>query len=178
MKRTCLFLLILPLLATSCSGITRDRVLEAVSTTELETVEYTVKKIVKNDDSQWYTIGDRKLIFSVTAYLKAGVDLTALTPEDIEINDHFVKIKLPHAKLLSFNMPIEEAVVEYRQTDLLRFEYSAQERNSILAQGEASIRNDAGIMDNLIRDAENNATSILKTMLSSLGFDDIRIVFE
>ena len=48
------------------------------SMAELGTVEYTVTKIIKANDAAWYRYGDRKILFSSVAYLKAGIDMQEL----------------------------------------------------------------------------------------------------
>lgn len=45
---------------------------------ELGTSEYVLNKIIIAEDNQWYSIGDRKVVISMTASLKAGVDFLKL----------------------------------------------------------------------------------------------------
>ena len=61
------------LMLVGCSTIINEQAIEGrvrqmAETSELGTVEYTVKKIVKCDDQQRFTIGDRKILFQSTAY--------------------------------------------------------------------------------------------------------------
>ena len=93
---------------TSKEEMLQQRVQSMAASAELGTVEYTVKKIVKCDDKQTFAIGDRKTLFRSTAYLKAGVDLSGFTADNVQIDGKNVTVTLPHAKLLSFNMPAEE----------------------------------------------------------------------
>ena len=54
---------------------------------QLGLVEYRVRKIVKADDEgEWYKIGDRKILLSCTAYLKAGLDLTSFDMDDVDVD--------------------------------------------------------------------------------------------
>ena len=42
---------------------------------ELSTVQYTVQKVVSNNDESWRIFGDRKILFSFKAVIKAGIDM-------------------------------------------------------------------------------------------------------
>ena len=42
---------------------------------ELGTVQYTVQKVVSNSDETWQIFGDRKILFSFRAVIKAGIDM-------------------------------------------------------------------------------------------------------
>ena len=71
---------------TSKEEMLQQRVQSMAASAELGTVEYTVKKIVKCDDKQTFAIGDRKILFRSTAYLKAGVDLAGFTANNVQID--------------------------------------------------------------------------------------------
>lgn len=142
-------------------------------------MEYTVKKVIKASDVQWYTVGDRKILFTCTAYLKAGIDLGKLSDEDVIIDkaDKAVEVTLPHAKLLSINMPAEAVVLEYSSVSFFRSSFSAEERNELLKQGEADIIADVGNMG-ILADAESNASGFFSAMLYQLGFEKVTVKFE
>jgi DNA topoisomerase VI subunit B len=86
--------LFLALLATAGCSRRNDveemvkREVQAISEMrQLGLVEYRVRKIVKaNDEGEWYKIGDRKILLSCTAYLKAGLDLSSFSMEDVDID--------------------------------------------------------------------------------------------
>lgn len=170
------------LLLVSCTEPSvEDRVLTMVESAELGTVEYTVKKIVKAEDvGEWYKVGDRKILFSVTAYLKAGIDLDGFTKENVSVNEltNTISVTLPHARLLSFNMPAEEEKLEYQKYGTFRQEFSTGERNELLKQGEQSIREDENLINNMISSAEKHAEDFFKAMLSNLGYQNIEITFK
>jgi len=118
---------------------TTQREIEAISQMrELSLVEYRVRKIVKaNDEGEWYKIGDRKILLSCTAYLKAGIDLSGFSAENVDINrlDGSVTVTVPHAKLLSLDMPASEIREEYDHVTMLRHSVSAEGRNALLRHG-------------------------------------------
>ena len=76
MKRSALLLLLLLLAACSRGPSLRDQLTERLSslsnTAELGTVEYTVRKAVRaRDEGEWFKIGNRRILFSCTAHIKA-----------------------------------------------------------------------------------------------------------
>lgn len=156
-----------------------SKVAELTAMNELGTVEYKVTKVVKaSDDAKWYQFGDRKILFQCTAYLKAGIDLNDFDPSKIKIDENkkSAVVVLPKAKLLSFNMPADEARLAYEKVALTRFNFTAQERNQLLRQGEEDIRKDVPNMG-ILQDAEKNASSFFKSLLSQMGFESVTVKF-
>lgn len=176
------FYVIAGLLLVSCKGPSpEDRILSIAESAELGTVEYTVKKIIKaNDLGEWYKVGDRKILFSVTAFLKAGIDLGSFTKDNISIDEvtNTITLSLPHAKLLSFDMPAEQEKIEYQKYGTFRNEFSTAERTELLKQGEKDIRDDEALIKDLIASAERNAEDFFKAMLTNLGYSNIVVKFN
>lgn len=156
------------------------KMIELEQTTELGSVEYVVKKVIKaTDEAKWYQYGDRKILFGCTAYLKAGVDLSNFTNENVAIDEEqkSIVVTLPHAKLLSINMPPSETKLVYEQIPTFRGGFTAAESNGLLKQGEDAILEqveDLGIL----ADAEKNAKDFFRAMLAQMGFQAITIKFE
>ena len=168
------------LLLAGCSSkeeMLKQRVQSMAESAELGTVEYKVKKIVKTNDNQWYSIGDRKILFQSTAYLKAGVDLADFSTDDVQINGKNVTVNLPHAKLLSFNMPAEETETVFENYGFFRSRFNAEEQNHILELGETDIREAVPNLG-ILQDAEQNMTEIFTAMLSQMGYENIVINFK
>lgn len=167
---------LLALLATACSPSAKEaesRVVNLINMSELGTVEYTVQKMVKVDDQQKWSLGDRKILFSVTAYLKAGIDMSQV---EVEPDGKSVTVSLPHAKLVSFNMPAEEITTEFEHYGTLRSRFDADQQNMLLQQAEADIRNEVPNFG-ILEDAERNVTELLTAILRQMGYTDIDIKF-
>jgi hypothetical protein len=150
------------------------------SLTELGTVEYVISKIVKADDNAtWYKLGDRKILFSCKAILKAGIDLSNLAHNDIQTDydAKSISITLPKATLLSLNMKPEDITLVYEKTAITRASFSNQERDAILAQGEKDIRENVPTLG-ILTDAENNAKLFLESFLKQAGFTKINVEFK
>lgn len=147
---------------------------------ELGTVEYSVKKIIKADDSMdWYTIGDRKILFSCKATLKAGVKLDNFNSENVVINEEnkSAVVTLPHAELLTMNMSPDDIKLEYQNVGVFRSGFSAKERNALLEQGEANIKGSVEELG-IIKDAEKQATEFMVNLLTQIGFQSVTVKFE
>lgn len=177
-------IIIISILYCSCNNSIEKQIESKIQRitelSELGSVEYTVKKVIKaNDVGEWYKIGDRKILFNCTAYLKAGIDLDGLTMENFKIDSSKKEavITLPRAKLLSINMPTEETELVYDQISLLRSGFTAEERTMLLRQGEKDIVADIENIG-ILKEAENNITDFFKAMLSQMGFRSIIINFQ
>ena len=117
------------LVAASCGSRQRtaEQTLRELSAAgELVTCEYTVSKVIKADDMVPWKIGDRKILFSCNAYLKAGVDMAAYNPAKTVIDQEkkSVILVLPSPKVLSVNIPVEEIRLVYSRVTGLRDEFN------------------------------------------------------
>ena len=186
MKHTLIFVSVL-LLTAGCSREGTETLTDRLNSqfssmsemAELGTVEYTITKIVKANDEAVYKFGDRKIIFSSKATMKAGIDLADFSRQNISVDEKTksAMVTLPKPELLSFNMPPEDTHVVYQKIGMVRSNFSTAERLLLLTQGERAILND---IDNLgiMEDAEENARQFFVTMLTQVGFENITVKFQ
>lgn len=160
---------------------TVQREIEAITAMkQLSLVEYRVSKIVKADDEgAWYEIGDRKILLSCTAYLKAGVDLATFGPDDVDIDwtGKRVAVTIPHSTLLSLDMPASEIRLEYDHVTMLRQAFSAEERNALLRQGEKQIRDSVPSLG-ILEKADENARRFFESVFGKMGFETVEVSFR
>ena len=157
-----------------------EKMSQITDVAELGTVEYTVTKVVKaSDDASWYKVGNRKILFDCTAYLKAGIDMSKFDGTKVQVNEEkkSIVVTLPQAELLAFNMPPEKAKLVYENVSTFRSNFSAADRNHLLQLGEKNIREDVPNLG-ILKDAEKNASDFFKAMLGQLGFEIITVKFE
>jgi len=107
--RRCIYFLFILLISFSCNHkekVERKQLVPLLKQlSDLATVEYVVTKIIKaNDNKTWYKIGDRKILMSCKASLIAGIDLSKITEENINIRGNKITMILPRAKLLIVNI--------------------------------------------------------------------------
>ena len=179
--------LLLVLGLVSCKPSLEDSVKSEIQhvreSAELGTTEYTVRKVVsfkgEGKGIDYLKVGDRMIIFTCRAYLKAGVDLSELSMDDVKINEKkkAITIELPAVKLLSMNMPADEIVLNFEKVSLLRSEFTVEERNNFLQQGEAAIKEAVGTIG-ILDDAKKNTTDFFQAMFKQLGFETITINFK
>ncbi len=145
---------------------------------DLVTVEYVVTKIIKaNDNKTWYKAGDRKILMSCRAYLKAGIDLSAIKEENIQADGKSISIQIPPAKLISLNMPPEDIIVEYQEIDLFRSPFKAGERDALSAQAETQIRSSTEAMG-ILQAANANAKNLITGFLKRAGYTSVIITTQ
>ena len=145
---------------------------------DLATVEYVVTKIIKaNDDQTWYKFGDRKILMSCQATLKAGIDLSKIDQDKINISGEEISLVLPAAKLISISIKPEDIRTEYEDVGLLRSNFSVAEKDALLAQGEAQIKSSVNSLG-IIQTAETNASLFVTNFLTQLGYKKISISFQ
>jgi hypothetical protein len=143
---------------------------------ELATVEYSVTKIVSYKDVAWY--GDRKILFEAAATVKAGIDMNELADQDIKLEgDSGVTVSLPQPKILLFNMKPENMREIFNESGILRSDFSNQEKDGLLSQGEKDIRAKVAAMDILQR-AARNARILIESWLKKTGFSQVHVVFK
>ena len=160
---------------------TVQREVEAITAMkQLSLVEYRVSKIIKAyDEGSWYKIVERKILLSCTAYLKAGIDLATFSQEDVDIDwtGKRVSVTIPHATLLSLDMPASEIRVEYDHVTMLRQSFSAEERNTLLRQGEKQIRDSVPSLG-ILEKADENARRFFESVFQKMGFETVDVSFR
>jgi len=174
---------------SSCSNKQSKEITECVKEyagLELGTVEYSLKRIALfvNDSVRFFwkprKLGDRKFLFSIEATLTAGIDLSNFDPaKDIKINENNVTLNLPKASILWHSFPPEKIKFEFEGVSSYRSDFNVREINEIQKQCENSILRDEFIKKlGILKDAETNAKNYFQSVLSMMGFENIRINFE
>jgi hypothetical protein len=167
------------LFLNGCGKLARQKqqILALKTMNDLAVTEYTVTKIVKaNDNKTWYTIGDRKILLSCQATIKAGIDLSQLQEEDIVVKGKKITIYLPDPKLISFNIPPGNIKVEYEAVGFLRNEFSSAERDALMVQAENQIRNSMEELG-VFKSTKEHTLAFFANFLRRLGFEDIHLNF-
>lgn len=145
---------------------------------DLATVEYTLSKVVKaSDNGTWFKMGHRKIALSVQAYVKAGIDMGAIKEEQVLIEQDKIIIQLPHARLITLNIPPEEIKEEVESTGFFRDGFNNSEKEELLAQAEQNIRKSVDSLG-ILKTAEDNAVYFISNFLKRLGFTDVTVTFE
>ncbi len=144
---------------------------------ELATVEYTVTKIIKaSDNKTWFKLGDRKILMSCEAHIKAGIDLSLIRQEDFVVDGKNVQLMLPQPQVISLSIPPENIRIEYQQVNAFRDPFTGSERDALAVQAETQIRNSVESLG-ILKQAKANTSLFLNTYLKRLGYDNINISY-
>lgn len=175
-----LCLLLLPVLF-SCNNKQHDlsqTILTLKETGQLITTEYTLGKVIRaGDDKTWYKIGDRKIIITCEAYLKAGIDLQNIATGNFSVQSDSVVVTLPHARLFSLNIPPNKIQVAYEDIGAFRSVFSAAEREELVAQAEPQILSLADSLG-ILKTAENNAAIFMQHLFEEAGYIKTSVHFQ
>ena len=187
MKKAILpMILVAAVLLSSChrqekEGAWQQRIRQV---SELGTVQYTVQKVVSNSDETWQLFGNRKILFSFKAVIKAGIDMDKFDTESVRISvdkkhkTKSISLVLPQPEVLSYNICPDDVKVIYHQVSFLRTEYSNEERNAIETKGEMELKEDKELTDMILKDARQNAALFMEMLLRENGFTNVTITFK
>ena len=155
----------------------KPEVLSLKEMSDLATVEYTVTKIIKaNDNKTWFKVGDRKILMSCEATIKAGIDLSKLSKEDYSISDNAITIRLPQPHIVSLSIPPDKIKVEYQDIGVFRDPFKTQERDQLAAQAQAQINNSINELG-ILEQAKANTSLFVNRFLQQLGYTDVTITY-
>jgi hypothetical protein len=140
----------------------------------LETVVYSMEKIVTGTQESKYLprmlVGDRLLLI-VYGEVTAGVDLAALDPSQLEIEEKSVTLKLPEATVFSTRLDNARTRVYARETGLFTSPDPDLESE---ARREAERQMTQAALDGgILKSAALNARTTLTSLLNGLGFDAV-----
>jgi hypothetical protein len=137
------------------------------SLAQLVTVKYVLEKVVVLEDVKWY--GESRVLLVAHGIAKAGVDLSQLRPQDIEVSGQQVKIALPWATITDVYLDEKETRVIERTTGLLRAFDKDLEQNA-RRQAIDDIRRGA-FQSGIIQDANERARQQLVTLFQQMGYE-------
>lgn len=144
---------------------------------ELATVEYKLNKIVRVKDDSIF--GSRRLLIEAPATVKAGIDLSKIKSKDIIRRDKSITVYLPKPEVFDLIVDMKNVREVVNESGFLRSDFSPEEKNNYLRNGEKTIRDYIrnGKID-ILNVSVVNARLILAAWLKRLGYEDVEIVFQ
>jgi hypothetical protein len=140
----------------------------------LETVVYTVDKIVtgakENPIFPDFLAGDR-LLMLVHGEVIAGIDFTDLKPGDVRLNGKQIQLHLPAPQVFRTRIDSAKTRVYSRQTGLL-VPTDPNLETQVRQEAERQLQQ-AAMADGILRTAQQNAASTIRSLLQGLGFEKI-----
>ncbi|MGC1646927.1 MAG: DUF4230 domain-containing protein [Candidatus Sulfotelmatobacter sp.] len=140
----------------------------------LETVIYTMDKIVsgakENPVLPNFLAGDR-LLMLVHGEVVAGIDFSNLKPGDVSVDGRQIRLRLPPPQIFSTRIDSAKTRVYSRQTGLL-VPTDPDLETQVRQEAERQLQ-EAAMADGILRNAQQNAASTIKSLLQGLGFEKI-----
>ena len=146
------------------------------SLARLETIQYSVEKIIVADKGQAVLrslFGDR-MLFVAHGKVIAGVDLSKLKQSDLEIQNGHLKVNLPDPEIFIVNLDNEKSYVYDRETGL--FTKSDPNLETLARQAAETEILQAALGDGILDQARVNAEAYLLGFLNNLGFNSVVFV--
>jgi hypothetical protein len=137
---------------------------------QLSTVQYTIQKIVGLKEPK-EPLGEESILLIVQAVVKAGIDLSAMRPEDVTVRpDGAVVLRLPPPQILSVAIDEKETKVWDRQktwwTPWVPYSLDLERRARL--EGLESAKK-AALEMGILFQADKNAESSIRGLLGLAG---------
>jgi hypothetical protein len=140
----------------------------------LETVIYTMDKVVTGSKENLllpdFLAGDR-LLMLVHGEVVAGIDFSDLKPGDVRVDGRKIHIHLPAPQVFRTRLDSAKTRVYSRQTGLL-VPTDPNLETQVRQQAEQQLQ-EAAMADGVLRNAQQNAVSTIRSLLQGLGFESI-----
>lgn len=144
----------------------------------LATAEYLFTRIVKaSDKDTWYKVGNRKMLLSCTASVKAGIDFSKLQATQVSEEGKKVSVQLPPPQIFDLNIPPQSIKVAYTDVGVFRDAFSTTEVNAIMKQAESQIRRQLSALP-VLATARSNASAFVTRFLTAAGFNEVYVSFQ
>ena len=139
----------------------------------LESCRYNGQVIVRGDTSGVLPVwlaGDR-ILFVGQGEVVAGIDLSQLRTDDVQVQEDRVSLRLPSAEILSTSLNNRQSQVYERQTGI--FSRPDKELESkVRIEAEERIQQ-AALAEGVLQTATTNAREALRGQLVMLGFREV-----
>jgi hypothetical protein len=140
----------------------------------LETVVYSMEKIVTGSQDSKYLprmlAGDRLLLI-VYGEVTAGVDLAALDPSRLTIDQRSVEVALPEPSVFSTRLDNARSRVYTRETGLFTSP-DPQLETEVRREAERQLTQ-AALDGGILKTASANAKTTITSLLRGLGFESV-----
>jgi mevalonate kinase len=146
---------------------------------EISTVKYNYTNVVTYKDNKKANglnlpFTNKSFILKYSGYIKAGVDLNGV--ETKVLNPKTVKMTLDNPSVLD-NVIVNEDVYIYDERDSVFNKLSFNDLNDVLIEEKKKMEKET-IEKGLLKEAEKNTKELLTSLLESMGFENIEIVFR
>jgi len=149
---------------------------EVQSLARLETIRYTVEKIITAETGQGafaFLIQDRLLLVAHGTVI-AGIDMAKIKPEDLWLDQGVLNVRLPVSEIFSATLDNSKTYVYERDTGILK--NPDQNLETIARQAAEDEIRKAALEDGVLDQAMTNARTYLLWFFETLGYKQIKFV--
>lgn len=144
---------------------------------KLETTMDTLQQIIVYDPH--YIVGDAKKLFVVSGTVIAGIDLSAMNKNDVQIQgtspNESVTLNAPATQILSATVDPSQTQVYDANTgiySILNPQLDANTTNAVMAGAQNTLQS-AACKDHILQQAADSARGQLTSLLTTLGFTSV-----
>ena len=149
---------------------------EVQSLARLETIRYTVEKIITAETGQGafaFLIQDRLLLVAHGTVI-AGIDMAKIKPEDLWLDQGVLNVRLPVSEIFSATLDNSKTYVYERDTGILKS--PDQNLETVARQAAEDEIRKAALEDGVLDQAMTNARTYLLWFFETLGYKQIKFV--
>jgi len=156
---------------------------EVLPLSRLETVSYSVEKVVtveKNQQGLADILGlDEKLLFVAHGKVIAGIDLSELVLEDINVTDNTVILALPEPEIFISTLDNDQSYVYDHERGMLNRVFEEQsEMETTARQAAEDAIEEAAIADGILDTAKLNGQQYIRSLILALGYENVYFADE
>jgi hypothetical protein len=146
----------------------------------LTSIRFTTTTVVERERERQglsRLIGTDRVLLMAVGQVHAGVDLSEIRPEDVEIDGTKVRVAVPHATVSSVELLPGETRIYDSERSWILSDYEGLETEA-LEQARRQLRQEAENSQGMMALADRVARLQLADLLYKLGFTEVDIVFR
>ncbi|MCU0523919.1 MAG: DUF4230 domain-containing protein [Elainella sp. Prado103] len=149
---------------------------------ELTTAVYSMESVVPTSRERTlgsYVIGKTTLLYIAHGEVRAGVDLSTLQPQNIQVNGDQIALVLPPAKILDSKIDVNRSKVYDYDRGFLGLGPDVAPELQVLAQQETLAKIvQTACNDGILQSATDRAQLVVSQLLSTAGYPQIQITTQ
>jgi hypothetical protein len=151
---------------------------------ELTTAVFTMQSIVPAEKDRKlgnFTVGTTRLLYVAQGEVRAGVDLGAVTAEDVTVEEETdsVVVKIPAAEILDSKLDVRESrVYDYDRGFLNLGPDAAAQLQSLAQQKTLNQVVSAACNQGILNQARDRAEITIEELLTASGYRNVKVVSE
>jgi len=138
------------------------------------TVKYVMEKVVVLEDVKWYPGGESRVLLLAHGIVKAGVDFSSIKPDDLQVSQAKIVLRLPQPQITDTYLDEHETRVIERTTGLLRL-FDKNLEQAARQQAVDDIRRSARAAG-ILKDANERARAELTILFQQMGFQEVEFL--